>query len=114
MQVGDLCFIYHSSTEVPGIAGIAKIVKAGYPDPAALDRKSAYYDPKPLKNDEPARWFTIDVQAVQAVEPIISLAELRSQPHLQTMLVLKRGMRLSVQPVSASEWRNVCKLRDLD
>ena len=111
VAVGDLGFFYHSSCEVPGIVGIVKVVRAGYPDPSAADPKSEYFDPK----QEPSapRWICVDVQLERKVEPIVALDELRAHAgrELKNMLVLKRGNRLSVTPVSSDEWRFILSLR---
>jgi len=103
-RVGDIALIYHSSTDVPGIAGIAKVVRAAYPDPSALDKKSEYFDPASAKAGE-SRWVMVDVQGISAVPSgVLSLADIRGEKKLASMLVLQRGQRLSIQPVSQSEW----------
>jgi len=105
IRVGDGVLYYHSSAEPSGIAGEAVVVRAGYPDPTAFDRRDAHYD---LKSD-PARptWYAVDVRFVRACRPLIPLSRLRRVAALRSMLVLKRGMRLSVQPVTAAEWRAI-------
>jgi predicted RNA-binding protein with PUA-like domain len=108
---GDLGFFYHSSCDVPGIVGVVKIVRAGYPDPTANDPSSEYFDPK-ADPSEP-RWICVDVQLETTIEPIITLDELRAHEkrELKNMLVLKRGNRLSVTPVTSDEWRFIVSLR---
>jgi predicted RNA-binding protein with PUA-like domain len=108
---GDLAFFYHSSCEVPGIAGIVKVVCGAYPDPTQFDRRSEYYDAKSTR--ETPRWFCVDVRLEQRIEPVITLPELRehSSGALREMVILKRGNRLSVTPVSAVEWRCIVALR---
>ncbi|HET9042176.1 MAG TPA: EVE domain-containing protein [Burkholderiales bacterium] len=107
----DLAFFYHSSCEVPGIAGIVKVVREAYPDPTQFDRRSEYYDAKSTR-DAP-RWFCVDVKLEQRIEPVITLPELREHASgaLREMVILKRGNRLSVTPVSAAEWRCIVALR---
>lgn len=97
MQVGDLVLFYHSNAEPPGVAGIAKIASAAYPDFTALDAASEYYDPK-ASTQNPI-WMMVDVAFVKKFPRIVSLDELRAESVLSDMLVLRRGMRLSVQPV---------------
>ena len=110
-RVGDLTFFYHSSCEVPGVAGIAKVVRAAYADPTQFDAKSEYYDAKSTR-DAP-RWFAVDVQLERRLEPVITLPELREHERgaLRDMLILQRGNRLSVTPLTADEWRCVLALR---
>lgn len=108
---GDLAFFYHSSCEVPGIAGIVRVVREGYPDPTQFDRASEYYDPASTR--EAPRWYCVDVQFERRIEPVITLPELREHASgpLREMVILKRGNRLSVTPVSAAEWRCIVALR---
>jgi predicted RNA-binding protein with PUA-like domain len=108
---GDLAFFYHSSCEVPGIAGIAQVVREAYPDPTQFDRESEYYDPASTR--ETPRWFCVDVRFERRIEPVITLAELREHASgaLREMVILKRGNRLSVTPVSAAEWRCIVAMR---
>ena len=109
MQVGDGVLFYHSSCEVPGIAGIAKVASAAHPDLSQFDRKSPYYDPK-AKRDEP-RWMLVDVKLVKRTR-VMPLDELRTYPELAQMVVLKRGNRLSITPVTAAEWEFILKKLD--
>jgi predicted RNA-binding protein with PUA-like domain len=109
MKRGDIVFIYHSSTDPTGIVGIAEVVREGYPDPTAFDPKDSHYDPKSRK-DSPT-WYMVDVKAVERIEPIITLDELRKTKGLEKMVLLQRGSRLSVQPVSEGEWRVIRSLR---
>jgi predicted RNA-binding protein with PUA-like domain len=108
---GDLGFFYHSSCAVPGIVGTVKILRAGYPDPTASDPKSDYFD----SDADPSvtRWYTVDVQLEKKIEPLVTLDELRAHAarELQNMLVLKRGNRLSVTPVTRAEWQFINSLR---
>lgn len=110
MRVGDRGFFYHSSCAVPGIAGVVRIVRAGYPEPSALDRKHRYFDP----GSDPAnpRWYCVDVRLERRIDPPITLEELRKHARgaLSGMLLLRRGNRLSVTPVTRDEWRFVLSL----
>lgn len=109
MQAGDLVFIYHSSTDPTGIAGVAEIVKAGYPDATAFDPKDSHFDPK--SKPESPTWFVVDVKGVEKFDEVITLDRLRGTRGLEGMVLLKKGSRLSVQPVSAAEWGIVTRLR---
>lgn len=104
----DLAFFYHSSCKTPAIMGTIKIVRAGYPDPTAFDPTSPFYDPK-SKTDEP-RWFAVDVQAAETFATPITLEELKQHDALRDMLLLRRGNRLSVTPVTAEQWRYIMTL----
>jgi predicted RNA-binding protein with PUA-like domain len=112
MKPGDLVFIYHSSTDPTGIAGIAEVVKGGYPDPTAFDPKDSHYDPK-SKRESPS-WFGVDVSAVKRLPEIITLERLRKTKGLEKMVLLQKGSRLSVQPVSADEWQVISRLAGIN
>jgi len=101
MQIGDKVFFYHSSCPEPGIAGIAQVSSAAYPDASQFDRRSPYFDAE-AKRESP-RWFNVDVQFVRKTR-LVSLAELRGRRELSKMRTLARGNRLSITPVSADEW----------
>lgn len=104
MKKGDLALFYHSSCDVVGIAGIASIAREAYPDPSAFDRKNDHYDAE--SDPQSPRWFMVDVKLVKKFDRVITLDELRSHVggKLQSMIVLKRGNRLSITPVTKSEW----------
>jgi len=104
MQLRDGVFFYHSSCDEPGIVGLAEVASEPYPDPTQFDRKSKYYDAA-AKRDAP-RWTLVDIKALKKTR-IVSLAELREQPELAHMIVLRRGNRLSITPVTADEWRYI-------
>ncbi len=108
MQVGDLVLFYHSNAEPPGIAGIAQVSKAAQPDPTQFDKKSDLFDPKATK--EKPNWFCVEVKFVSVFKNFISLDALRSEKSLATMLVLKKGQRLSIQPVTDQEFEVVQKI----
>ena len=102
MQLGDQAFFYHSSCEVPGIAGIVEVSRLAYPDATQFDRKSDYFEPKATR-DKP-RWFNVDVKLVKKTR-LLPLTELRAYPQLAKMRLLKRGNRLSITPVDPAEWK---------
>ena len=108
MQVGDLAFFYHSSADPTAIVGIAEVVKAGYPDPTAFDASDDHFDPK-SKRDAPL-WYSVDIRAKEPAKHPIALAELRQQKGLAHMVLLQKGSRLSVQPVSEAEWKLIYRL----
>jgi predicted RNA-binding protein with PUA-like domain len=108
MRIGDGVLFYHSSCAEPGIAGLAEIASAPYPDPTQFDPNSKYHDPKSAR--ENPRWMLVDVRAVEKTR-LMSLAELRSCPELTDMQILRRGNRLSITPVTHSEWQ--CIVRHL-
>jgi predicted RNA-binding protein with PUA-like domain len=107
---GDLAFIYHSSTDETGIAGVMQVVRAAYADPTQFDRKDDHYDAG-SKRDDP-RWFVVDVQLKRRFKRVITLDELRKHEAdaLDGMLLLKRGNRLSITPVSEAHWQFVLSL----
>lgn len=105
-QVGDQVFIYHSRVAEPGIVGIAKVVRDGYPDHTALDPKCKYFDPKSEALGE-SRWVMVDVQATHRLKKPISLAHIKQDPFLANMKVAQKGSRLSIQPVEAEHWKAV-------
>ena len=102
MRVGDGVLFWHSSCEVPGIAGLAEVASAAYPDPSQFDKKSAYYDPD-AKRDAP-RWVCVDVRALKKTR-LVPIPELRAQKALRDMWVLRPGNRLSITPVTDAEWK---------
>ena len=104
MRVGDGVLFYHSSCPEPGIAGLAQVASSAYPDATQFDPKSPYHDPK-SQADAP-RWLHVDVKLVKKTR-LLALAEMRERAALASMRVLQRGNRLSITPVSASEWRAV-------
>ncbi|HKU43862.1 MAG TPA: EVE domain-containing protein [Polyangiales bacterium] len=105
MRVGDLALFYHSSTEPPGVVGLSRVVREAYPDHTQFDRKSKYYDARATK-DKP-RWFMVDVEFVERFPNMVTLADLKADPALNDMLVVRRGMRLSVQPVEPEHMQRV-------
>lgn len=106
MQKGDLAFFYHSNANPPHIAGIIEISSdKSYPDPSQFDPKTDHYDPK-SSNDNP-RWWLVDVKFKEKFSSPISLEAIKNNPKLKTMMVIQKGSRLSIQPVSKEEWHEV-------
>ena len=108
MRVGDLVLFYHSNADPAGVAGIAEVVRAGYPDHTAFDPRDPHYDPK--SDPRSPTWMMVDVRALSPFRRLVTLDELRATPGLERMALLQKGSRLSVQPVSAEEWEVVTKL----
>ena len=110
MQPGDGVFLYHSSCEVPGIAGVAKVATAAYPDPTQFDKKSDYYDPKSTREDP--RWSLVDVKFDRKFAGVITLEEIKQHADAlgDEFALIKRGSRLSVLPVTAAQWKTLLKL----
>ncbi|MEN8106913.1 MAG: EVE domain-containing protein [Pseudomonadota bacterium] len=108
MQKGDLAFFYHSNCKEPGIAGIMKIARAGYPDFTAFDPTEKYYDPKSDPGNP--RWYMVDVSYVKKLKRVITLAELKACPQLEALPLLRRGNRLSIMPVSKQQWDFILSL----
>jgi predicted RNA-binding protein with PUA-like domain len=108
MKVGDGVLYYHSNAKPMCIAGVAKVVKEGYPDPSAFDRKSKYHDPDSDEADP--TWFCVDIAPVVGFDEPVTRDQLKDDPKLAEMMVLQRGARLSVQPVSAAHFKHICKM----
>lgn len=107
MQIGDGVLFYHSSCAEPGVAGLAEVVSGAYPDDTQFDAKSKYFDSKATL--ENPRWMMVDVRALEKTR-LLSLPELREQEKLAEMIILKRGNRLSITPVTSEEWRCIAQL----
>ena len=107
MRAGDLAFLYHSSVEPPGLAGLMRVQREAYVDPTQFDAKSPYYDEK-SRPDAP-RWDRVDVAFVEKLPRFVALEELKADPRCEGMLVIKRGMRLSVQPVDKRHFAHLLK-----
>lgn len=108
-NIGDLVFIYHSSCKHVGVAGIGKIVRAAFPDPFQFDPESRYYDPKSTQTDP--RWVAVQVAFVEKFDKLIPLSELKKNPALEGMQLLKRGNRLSIMPVEEDHWQIINTLK---
>jgi len=108
MRVGDEVLFYHSSTKVPGVVGVARVASEPYPDPTQFDESSDYYDPKATEAEP--RWYLVDIEPVERLPRLVSLQEMKDDPALEGMLLLKRGNRLSVMPV---EPQHAARVREL-
>jgi predicted RNA-binding protein with PUA-like domain len=108
VRVGDGVLFYHSNADPPCVAGIAEVVRAAHPDPTAFDRDADHYDPKSVP--ERPTWYQVSIKAVRSIEPPIGLPMLGGIPELAGMELLRKGSRLSVQPVTKAEWDAILKL----
>lgn len=108
MREGDLGFFYHSSIPQPAAVGIVRVVRTAYPDFTAFERGGEYYDPR--STPEKPKWMMVDVEYVEPLEHAVTLARMRNEPRLFGMALLRRGQRLSVQPVTPQEWKAVLDL----
>jgi len=111
MKKGDGVLFYHSNAKPPGIAGIAEVVKEGYPDHTAFDPQDSHFDPK----SDPANptWMMVDIKAKKALPKFLSMDDLKGAKKLASMAVVQKGQRLSVQPVTPAEWRTVLAMGGL-
>ncbi|HUY40961.1 MAG TPA: EVE domain-containing protein [Candidatus Dormibacteraeota bacterium] len=107
MSAGDLGFFYHSSIPQPAAVGVCRVVKAAYPDFTQFDPSSEYYDA--TSRPERPKWYMVDVEYVEPLPRPVTLAQMRAEPRLEGMILLRRG-RLSVQPVTPREWEIVLEL----
>ncbi|ROR34722.1 EVE domain-containing protein [Inmirania thermothiophila] len=105
MRVGDRAFFYHSNCRRPAVVGIVEVVREAYPDPTAFDPASPYHDPR--ADPRRPRWFAVDVRLVERLPRPVTLAELRAEPALEGLLILRRGNRLSVTPVAPAHWAHI-------
>ncbi len=110
MKKGDLVFIYHSVVKPMAIVGVAEVVREAYPDHFAFEPGHKYFDPK--SDPKNPRWFMVDVKARYAFKHPITLERLKGIPELKEMMLLKKGSRLSIQPVTESEWEIISSLEE--
>jgi predicted RNA-binding protein with PUA-like domain len=108
VAVNDEVMLYHSHCKQIGVVGTARVVKAAYPDPTQFNPESDYYDPK-ASSDSP-RWYSVDISLQEKFTNIILLSEIKQQPSLANMVLLKQG-RLSIQPVTLDEWKTILNLK---
>lgn len=108
MQIGELALFYHSNAKPSGVAGVARISKLAQPDPTQFDTQSDYFDEQATLKKP--RWFCVEVEYVEAFSSVISLEELRHQPALKDLELLRRGSRLSVHPVSKVHFQHILKM----
>lgn len=102
-KLGDLGFFYHSSCSPPGIAGVVKVVREGYPDYTAWDINSDHYDPK--STPDLPRWYMVDVKLVKKFKHFVTLEEIKRHPKLKNMVITRKGNRLSITPVTSDQWQ---------
>ena len=108
IAVGDGVLLYHSSAEPPAVAGTARVVRGGYPDPTQFDPRDKHYDRESLRDDP--RWYAVDIKFDSKFAREVTLPELRDTSALAEMQLLRRGNRLSVQPVTPGEWKQIVKM----
>lgn len=108
MRVGDEVLFYHSSCPEPGVAGLARVASKSYPDPTQFDTHSPYYEPKATK--EHPRWMLVDVKFVRKFKRTILLSVLRQEKSLKNLIILRPGNRLSITPVSQTEYQAIFNL----
>lgn len=108
MSVGDGVLFYHSNTKVPGVIGLAEIVSEAYPDPTQFDKKSKYYDPK--SDAKNPRWILVDLVFKKDFKTYVTLEKMKQMTELANMKVLQKGNRLSITPVSGTEFEVICDL----
>jgi predicted RNA-binding protein with PUA-like domain len=108
VQVGDGVLFYHSSADPPAIVGIAEVVRAGHPDPTAFDPNDSHYDAKSDRANP--TWYQVAIKAIRAIDPPLDLPSLGQVPALAGMELLRKGSRLSVQPVTPDQWKTILAL----
>lgn len=109
MHQGDYAFFYHSNCKIPGIVGIIKIISDPYPDATSFNPESHYFDPK--STSENPRWYCVNVAFVEKFENVIDLTQLKTNPKLKNLLILRKGNRLSVTPIDKIEWNAILTLK---
>ena len=109
MNKGDLILFYHSSCDVPGVAGLASVSKESHPDPSQFEKSSDYYDPKATK--ENPRWFMVEVKFVEKFNNVITLHSIKNTKSLAKMLLVQKGSRLSINPVTEDEFKIILSLK---
>ncbi len=108
MKKGDEVFFYHSNCKEPGIVGLARVVRESYPDHTAFDPDDPHYDPK--SDPQKPTWFMVDVKFVRTLRRNISLKELKAEPALEGLALVRKGNRLSVMPVSEDHWKHILEM----
>ena len=108
MKKGDRALIYHSSAEPTAVVGEAEVVREGHPDPTQFDRKDDHYDPDSPADDP--RWFQVELKGLHKFPHPVTLAEIKAEPDLREMLLIRRGMRLSVQPVTKEQYQAIVRM----
>ena len=108
MKVGDQVLFYHSSCDIPGVVGIARVASEPYPDPTQFDKKSRYFDARSSR-DNP-RWYLVDIAFVRKTGKNITLHQIKAEKSLADMILTRKGNRLSIMPVSKKHWNKVLSL----
>jgi predicted RNA-binding protein with PUA-like domain len=108
IQVGDRVFFYHSNAKPMAVVGTARVVQSGYPDHTAFDPQDHHYDPK--SDPDTPTWFMVDIELIQKLPNPVTRDELRDDETTSGMMLLQRGSRLSVQPVTETEWKAIHRL----
>jgi predicted RNA-binding protein with PUA-like domain len=108
MAIGDEVLFYHSSADPPAVVGIATVVKTAYPDPTQFDKSNKHYDPG--SNSSSPRWDMVDIKYVRKLSRPVTLDQLRKEKQLKRMVLLRKGSRLSVQPVNPLEWEHILSM----
>ncbi len=108
MKIGDLVLFYHSNCKPPHVAGVARVCKEGYPDHTSWDPTSNYHDPK--STPESPRWFMVDIEPVIELPNTVPLQSVRDNPACENMLLIRRGQRLSIQPVENTDFDNILSM----
>ena len=108
MKIGDLVLFYHSNCKPPHVAGVARVCKEGYPDHTSWDATSKYHDPKSTP-DSP-RWFMVDIEPVIELPNTVPLQSVRDNPACENMLLIRRGQRLSIQPVEDTDFDGILSM----
>lgn len=111
MRKGDIVLFYHSNAKPPGIVGLAEVCSDPYPDPTAFDKKSKYFDPK--SDPDKPRWILVDVKYKKHFKSMVTLDDLKSEKKLKDMKVIQKGSRLSITPVTKSEFNHIVKMGSL-
>lgn len=109
MKKGDTVLFYHSSCEIPGVAGLARVSKESHPDPTQFDAQSDYFDPKATK--ENPRWFMVEVEFVEKFDQVVTLQSIKNEKALEQMPLVQKGSRLSINPVTEKEYKTILNLR---
>jgi len=108
MKIGDLVLYYHSNFKPPHVAGVARVCKEGYPDHTSWDSSGKYFDPK--STPEHPRWFMVDIEPVMELERIVPLQDVRDNPACSQMLLVRKGQRLSIQPVELNDFKTILSM----
>lgn len=108
IKKGDGVLFYQSSTDPLAVVGYCEVVKEGYPDHTQFDKKNDHFDPKAKK--ESPTWFMVDIKLVKEIKKTVTLVEIKTNPKLKNMKLIQRGQRLSIQPVTKTEWDEILKM----